>query len=63
MAASGESAGYAFIAPGARQSTVPGIVFAFLLGQLYLVVKLVLRLTFYGGQMALYESMTRRPEP
>jgi hypothetical protein len=54
---------YAAVAPGARQASVPGVVFAFLLGQLYLVVKLVLRLTFYGSQMAVFEALGRRPAP
>jgi hypothetical protein len=50
-------AGYSQIAPGARQATIPGIVLAFILGQLYLILKLVLRLTFTGSQMALFESL------
>jgi hypothetical protein len=48
---------YSLVAPGARQATVPGIVLAFLVGQIYLVVKLVIRLTFYASQMALYEGL------
>jgi hypothetical protein len=47
---------YHVMAPGPGQASVPGVVFAFLIGQAYLVLKLVLRLTFYAGQMALYES-------
>jgi hypothetical protein len=47
---------YHVMAPGLGQASVPGVVFAFLIGQAYLVLKLVLRLTFYAGQMALYES-------
>jgi len=47
---------YHVVAPGPGQASVPSIVFAFLVGQAYLVAKLVLRLTFYAGQMALYES-------
>jgi hypothetical protein len=54
-------AGYTFIAPGASQGSVVGIVLAFLLGQVYLIAKLVLRLTFYGSQLAVYESTTWRP--
>jgi hypothetical protein len=50
-------AGYSQIAPGARQATIPGIVLAFALGQIYLVAKLVLRLTFAGSQLALFESL------
>ena len=54
-------AGYALIAPGASQSTVPSIVLAFLLAQAYLIVKLLLRLTFYGSQLSIYESIARLP--
>ena len=35
-----------FVAPGAAQSTVTGVVLAFLIGQAYLVAKLMLRLAF-----------------
>ena len=48
--------GYSVVAPGAGQATLPGIAIAFLIGQAYLLVKLVVRLTFYASQMALYES-------
>lgn len=48
---------YAFVAPGAGQSTVTGVVLAFLIGQAYLIAKLMLRLAFYGGQMAVYEGV------
>jgi len=47
---------YYVVAPGPGQASVPSVVFAFLVGQAYLVAKLMLRLTFYAGQMALYES-------
>lgn len=47
---------YYVVAPGAGQTTLPGVAIAFLIGQAYLVVKLVLRLTFYASQMSLYES-------
>lgn len=47
---------YALMAPGPGQSTVLGIALAFLVGQLYLVARLALRLTFFGAQMRLYES-------
>lgn len=50
---------YAFMAPGAGQSTPVGIAFAFLVGQIYLAIKLLLRLSFYGGEMALFEALTR----
>lgn len=52
---------YASIAPGAGQSTPTGILVAFLIGQAFLVVKIMLRLWFYGGQMALYEAFSAPP--
>ncbi len=51
---------YYVIGPGVGQASVPSVVFAFLVGQAYLVSKLVLRLTFYAGQLALYESPSFR---
>ena len=53
---------YAFVAPGAAQSTVTGVVLAFLIGQAYLVAKLMLRLAFYGGELAIYEDAARAEE-
>ncbi len=50
------SARTTLVAPGSGQASVSSVVFAFLVGQAFLVSKLVLRLTFYAGQMALYES-------
>jgi hypothetical protein len=50
---------YHAIAPGPGQSTMLGVVAAFALGQMYLIAKLVLRLTFYAGQMELFDA--RRP--
>ena len=50
---------YSLVAPGAGQSTMTGVVLAFVIGQAYLVAKLVVRLAFYGGQLALYEGVTR----
>jgi hypothetical protein len=47
---------YQAVAPGPGQASAASVAFAFLVGQAYLVAKLVLRLTFYAGQMALYES-------
>jgi hypothetical protein len=49
---------YSLIAPGAGQASVFTVMLAFLVGQLYLIIKLITRLTFFGSQMALYESMT-----
>jgi hypothetical protein len=48
--------GYWLVAPGPGQATAFGVVAAFLVGQAFLVAKLVLRLTFYAGEIALYES-------
>ena len=53
---------YTFVAPGAAQSTVTGVVLAFLIGQAYLVAKLMLRLAFYGGELAIYEDAARVEE-
>ena len=47
---------YHTIAPGAGQSTTLGVGAAFVVGQMYLLAKLVLRLTFYSGQMALFDA-------
>lgn len=52
---------YASVAPGANQSTATAVGWAFLVGQIALVVKLMLRLWFYAGQMALYEAATAVP--
>jgi hypothetical protein len=52
---------YALIAPGATQSTPLPIVLAFLLGQAFLVARLVLRLAFYAAQMAFYDAANRPP--
>jgi hypothetical protein len=54
---------YAFSAPGAGQTTVTAVVLAFIIGQAYLIAKLVLRLAFYGGQLAIYEAAGQAPEP
>lgn len=53
---------YASVAPGAGQSTPMAIGAAFLVGQAYLLARIVLRLAFYGGQMALYEAAARAAE-
>ncbi len=47
---------YWVVAPGSGQASTPSVIFAFLVGQAYLIAKLVLRLTFYAGQIALHES-------
>jgi hypothetical protein len=48
---------YASVAPGANQSTTTAVIWAFVVGQVALLVKLMLRLWFYAGQMALFESV------
>jgi hypothetical protein len=52
---------YSTIAPGVHQSTTMGVLVAFLIGQGFLVARLIMRLWFYGGQMALYETITAMP--
>jgi len=54
---------YNLIAPGAGQANGLAIFLAFLLGQIFLAIKLILRLTFFGGQMALYETTAEKPAP
>jgi hypothetical protein len=51
---------YTLIAPGAGQSNLFSIVFAFLIGQIYLVAKLVVRLTLYAGQTHLFKAHAPR---
>lgn len=51
---------YYLMAPGAGQTTLWGVGAAFVFAQIYLIAKLVLRLTFYSGQMVLFDSLTRR---
>jgi hypothetical protein len=52
-------AGYSGVAPGVGQGSMPTVVIAFLAGQVFLIAKLVLRLTFYAGQTRLYEIVTQ----
>lgn len=47
---------YGWIAPGPEQSTWIGMLFAFAVGQLFLMAKLVIRLSVLAGQMALYQE-------
>jgi hypothetical protein len=54
---------YSLIAPGAGQASGLAIFLAFLVGQIFLALKLILRLTFFGGQMALYETTLESPAP
>ncbi len=48
---------YVLIAPGAGQASGLMVILAFLAGQIFLAIKLIARLTFFGGQMALYETV------
>jgi hypothetical protein len=48
--------GYAWIAPGPGQATARSVVFAFLVGQAFLVAKLMLRLNFLAGALVLYDT-------
>ena len=48
---------YNIIAPGVGQSSASGVAIAFLIGQAYLVAKLVLRLTFYAGEIVLFDGV------
>jgi hypothetical protein len=54
---------YALVAPGAGQTTAVGVVLAFAVGQAFIVVKLVLRLTRLGAQAAVYRDAGRRTVP
>lgn len=51
---------YSVVAPGVDQSTIPSIVVAFGVAQLFLLAKLLLRLTFIAGQTALYQEYAPR---
>ncbi len=52
---------YSVMAPGAEQASAVGVIAAFIVGQLFLVIKLITRLMFFGGQMALYEATAMTP--
>ena len=54
---------YSWIAPGATQSSMTGVLFAFLVGQAFLIAKLTVRLSLMGGQLALFRSLAGPPEP
>jgi hypothetical protein len=49
---------YSGAAPGVGQGSTPTVIIAFLVGQAFLIAKLVLRLTFYAGQTRLYEIVS-----
>ncbi len=52
---------YWMIAPGAWQSSWVTIMFAFLLGQIYILGRIAVRCLFYGGETALYYLQTMAP--
>lgn len=47
---------YSLVAPGAGQSSWATVLFAFLIGQLYLVARIVLKLWFLASQTHLFQS-------
>jgi len=53
---------YWLIAPGAWQSSWFTIIFAFLLGQIYIIGRIAVRCLFYGGETALYYLETALPQ-
>jgi hypothetical protein len=53
-------AAYALVAPGAGQSKTWTVLLVFLLGQLFLIAKLVMRLTLYAGQTELFKAHAPR---
>lgn len=52
---------YDWIAPGAGQSTWVTVVGAFLVSQLFLLVRLFMRLSFLGGEIELYDGSSHFP--
>jgi hypothetical protein len=51
-----------FVAPGATQDSVSTVAWAFVLGQLYLLFKLTMRLSLVAGQVALYQAHGMAPK-
>ncbi len=51
---------YSLVAPGPGQSGTTTILLAFLVGQIYLIARLGLKLWFLAGQTALFQSAERR---
>jgi hypothetical protein len=51
---------YLFFGPGTGQSTWTTVLLVFLIGQVYLIARLVLRLTFFGSQLVLYDLIGSR---
>ena len=54
---------YSLIAPGVGQPTGEAVFWAFLASQLFLLLKLLVRLSLLAGQTALYQGETKPPEP
>ncbi len=50
---------YGWLGPGIGQSTPLTVFIAFAVGQLYLVARLVVRLALLGGQLDLFQRLTR----
>ena len=50
-------AGYAWIAPGAGQSTTTGVLAAFAIGQLYLLARVGMRVALLGGEVDLFQTI------
>ena len=51
---------YGWVGPGVGQDSRLEVIFAFAVGQLFLIARLVVRLSIYGGLMALYDSKSGR---
>jgi hypothetical protein len=51
---------YSVVAPGAGQSNYATIFLAFVIGQLFLIAKLIMRLTLYGAQTSLFKALASR---
>ncbi len=51
---------YSLVAPGPGQSGTITILLAFLVGQIYLIARLGLKLLFLAGHTALFQSAERR---
>jgi len=49
---------YSLIAPGPHQASALGVLFAFGVGQLFLMGRLAVRLSLYAGLVSLYKSLT-----
>ncbi len=49
---------YHAMAPGVSPSTTTGVFLAFVVGQVFVLLKLVLRLTFFASQLSLYDAET-----